>query len=86
MPADIFSDDADEESADSDEEADMDCGRGVGGVSSTSANAASAERGGQKKVLKSMSVGVRFRLVCYAFISIEQQSICLVVQFETSEK
>ncbi|KAM3174022.1 hypothetical protein ACTXT7_011374 [Hymenolepis weldensis] len=74
MPADIFSDDADEESADSDEEADMDCGREVGGVSSTSANAANAERGGQKKVLKSMSVGVRFCLICYAFISIEQQN------------
>nr|CDS32059.1 phosphofurin acidic cluster sorting protein [Hymenolepis microstoma] len=57
MTADIFSDDADEDSADSDEEADMDCGRGVVGVSSTSANAASAERSGQKKVLKAMSVG-----------------------------
>lgn len=61
MPADIFSDDADEES-DSDEEVDMDVDvnarrRVVGGIS-TSANTPSAERGGQKKVLKSMSVGV----------------------------
>ncbi|VDO01103.1 unnamed protein product [Rodentolepis nana] len=58
MTADIFSDDADEDSADSDEEVDLDCGRGVGGVSSTSANAVSAERSGQKKVLKAMSVGI----------------------------
>ncbi|KAM7535295.1 hypothetical protein Aperf_G00000101991 [Anoplocephala perfoliata] len=61
MPADIFSDDADEES-DSEEEVDMDVDvntgrRVISGISSTSANAPNTERGGQKKVLKSMSVG-----------------------------
>lgn len=62
LPADVFSDDADEDS-DSEEEMDMEyadtgrCGQ-VGGVSSTSASTAIADRGGQKKVLKSMSVGV----------------------------
>ncbi|EUB61054.1 Phosphofurin acidic cluster sorting protein [Echinococcus granulosus] len=61
LPADVFSDDADEDS-DSEEEVDMEdvdtgrCGQ-VGGVSSTSASTAIASRGGQKKVLKSMSVG-----------------------------
>ncbi|KAL5108591.1 Phosphofurin acidic cluster sorting protein 1 [Taenia crassiceps] len=61
LPADVFSDDADEDS-DSEEEVDMEdvdagrCGQ-VGGVSSTSASTAIADRGGQKKVLKSMSVG-----------------------------
>ena len=65
LPADVFSDDADDDS-DSDEEVDMEdvetgrCRR-VEGVSSTSAavGTTSAERGSQKKVRKSMSVGVR---------------------------
>ncbi|VDM17650.1 unnamed protein product [Hydatigera taeniaeformis] len=61
LPADVFSDDADDDS-DSDEEVDMEdveasrCGH-VGGVSSTSTATAIADRSGQKKVLKSMSVG-----------------------------